>query len=68
MHERGPGRHGSQNIGIRQSLWVDNFYMTCLCQIIYKHWINTFIKLLNYKANAGFRLDHELRFAGMEIL
>ena len=58
MRARKPKRYGSRNIGICQSLWVDNLYMTCLRQIVYKHWTNTFIKVLIYKTNAVYGLKH----------
>ena len=59
MRARKPKRYGSRNIGICQFLWVDKLYMTCLCQIVYKHWTNTFIKILIYKANAVYGLKYD---------
>ena len=59
---RGTKSNGSRVVKHRQSLWVGNFYMTCLSQIVYKQWTNIsisfwplnlyFYKLLLYETNA----------------
>ena len=68
MRARRLGRYGSRNIGICQSLWVDNLYMTGLHQIVYKHWTNTFIKVLIYKTNVVYGLKHNYMDSGIVIL
>ena len=59
MQARRLERYGSRNIGICQSLWVDKLYMACLCQIVYKHWTDTFIKILIYKENVVYELKYD---------